>query len=90
MLILRSLLEGTHRFGELQRAIPGISAKVLTENLRAMAEDSIIARTLYAEVPPRVEYSLTELGQTMRPVISAMESWGLYDQASCKELAPQV
>ncbi len=81
LLILRNLLAGTQRFGELKRAIPGISPKVLTENLRAMAEDGIVLRTAYAEVPPRVEYSLTELGDSMRPVIKAMEAWGRDYQA---------
>lgn len=80
LLILRNLLGGTQRFGELRKTIPGISPKVLTENLRSMAEDGIIVRKAYAEVPPRVEYSLTELGDSMRSVIRAMESWGLHYQ----------
>jgi len=72
LLILRNLLGGTQRFGELRKTIPGISPKVLTENLRSMAEDGLIARVAYAEIPPRVEYTLTELGNSMRPVIKAM------------------
>lgn len=76
LLILRNLLAGTQRFGELKKTIPGISQKVLTDNLRSMEEDGIITRTVFAEVPPRVEYQLSALGDTMRPIISAMESWG--------------
>lgn len=76
LLILRNLLAGTQRFNEIRKTIPGISQKVLTENLRSMEEDGIITRTVYAEVPPRVEYSLSDLGKTMRPIIKAMEVWG--------------
>lgn len=84
LLILRNLLSGTQRFGELRKTIPGISPKVLTENLRSMAEDGLIVRVAYAEIPPRVEYTLTELGNSMRPVIRAMESWGLDYQQRVK------
>jgi DNA-binding HxlR family transcriptional regulator len=77
LLILRNILAGPNRFGELRKTIPGISQKVLTDNLRAMEEDGIIIRTVFAEVPPRVEYKLSELGDTMRPIIAAMETWGL-------------
>ena len=76
LLIMRNLLTGTQRFGELKKSIPGISQKVLTDSLRSMEEDGIITRKVYAEVPPRVEYSLNELGESMRPIISAMEQWG--------------
>lgn len=77
LLILRNLLANTQRFNEIRKTIPGISQKVLTENLRSMEEDGIIVRTVYAEVPPRVEYSLSELGDSMRPIIKSMETWGL-------------
>jgi len=77
LLILRNLLAGTQRFGQLRKTIPGISQKVLTDNLRSMEEDGILTRMIYPEVPPRVEYSLTELGNSMRPILKAMESWGL-------------
>lgn len=77
LLILRNLLVGTQRFGELRKTIPGISQKVLTDNLRSMEEDGLLTRKVYPEVPPRVEYSLSELGDTMRPIIKAMELWGL-------------
>lgn len=76
LLILRNLLAGTQRFNEIRKTVPGISQKVLTENLRSMEEDGIITRKVYAEVPPRVEYSLSDLGKTMRPIIKAMEIWG--------------
>ena len=76
LLILRNLLARPWRFNEMLRSIPGISQKVLTDNLRAMEKDGIIIRTVYPEVPPRVEYSLSELGDSMRPIIKAMEVWG--------------
>lgn len=76
LLILRNLLVRPWRFNELQRSLTGISQKVLTESLRSMEVDGLIVRTVYAEVPPRVEYSLSELGETMRPILDAMEKWG--------------
>ena len=76
LLIIRNLLVGTQRFSELKRTIPGISQKVLTDNLRSMEADGIIERKVYAEVPPKVEYSLSPLGDSMRPIIKAMETWG--------------
>lgn len=77
ILILRELLTGTKRFGELRKGIDGISQKVLTQDLRSMEEDGIIIRHAYPEVPPRVEYSLSDLGNTLKPIISSMEQWGL-------------
>lgn len=77
VLILRDLiLNGTMRFKELQRSIGKVSQKVLTSNLRAMEETGIVSREVFAEVPPRVEYSLTPLGQTLKPVLDAMWNWG--------------
>lgn len=76
LLILRNLLNRPWRFNELQKSLEGISQKVLTDSLRSMEADGIITRTVYAEVPPRVEYALSELGETMRPIIGAMEAWG--------------
>ncbi len=76
LLILRNLRIRPWRFNELQKSLEGISHKVLTESLRSMEADGIIVRTVYAEVPPRVEYSLSELGETMRPILDAMEKWG--------------
>ena len=76
LLIMRNLLARPWRFNELQKSIDGISQKVLTEALRSMVDDGIVIRKAYPEVPPRVEYSLTELGESMRPIIKAMENWG--------------
>jgi DNA-binding HxlR family transcriptional regulator len=76
LLIIRELLTETKRFSELQRNIPGISQKVLTQNLRSMESDGIIERTVYPEVPPRVEYSLNSLGNSLKPVFEMMEYWG--------------
>ena len=77
LLILRDLvLNGTMRFKELQRSIGGISQKVLTSNLRTMEASGIVHREAFAEVPPRVEYSLTELGLTLKPVLDALWAWG--------------
>ena len=76
LLILRNLLVRPWRFNELRKSLDGISQKVLTESLRSMESDGIIVRTVYAEVPPRVEYSLSELGETLRPILDAMQAWG--------------
>ena len=87
VLILRELFLGTRRFGELKKALNGISLKVLTENLKDMAEQGLISRRVYAEVPPRVEYSLTPLGESLRPVLRAMFDWGVaYKQQSGEEV----
>ena len=77
LLILRNLLQRPWRFNELKKDLEGISQKVLTDSLRSMEADGIIDRTVYAEVPPRVEYALTELGETLRPILDAMEVWGM-------------
>ena len=77
VLILRDLLSGTKRFGELKKSIGSISQKVLTSNLRFMEEDGLLTRKVYAEVPPRVEYTLTELGKSLQPILLAMQQWGL-------------
>ena len=76
LLILRNLLARPWRFNELRKSLDGISQKVLTDSLRSMEEDGIITRTVYPEVPPRVEYALSGLGESMRPIITAMESFG--------------
>ena len=76
VLIIRDLLGGTRRFSELRRSIGRISQKVLTSNLRQMEDDGLIHRKVYAEVPPRVEDSLTDTGQSLKPVIDAMWNWG--------------
>lgn len=76
VLILRDLLPGTKRFGELKKSIGNVSQKVLTAQLRDMEENGLVNRHVYAEVPPRVEYSLTELGQSLKPILDAMWTWG--------------
>lgn len=76
VLILRDLITGTKRFGELKKSIGTVSQKVLTAQLRNMEENGLIHRKVYAEVPPRVEYSLTELGQSLKPILDAMQNWG--------------
>ena len=76
VLIIRDLLSGTKRFGELKKSITGISQKVLTSNLREMEEDGLLNREVFAEVPPRVEYSLTETGESLSMVLKPLEKWG--------------
>lgn len=76
VLILRDLLTGTKRFGELKRSVGSISQKILTAQLRAMEENGLLTRTVYAEVPPRVEYALTATGRSLKPVLDAMGAWG--------------
>lgn len=77
VLILRDLLSGTKRFNELMRSVSGITQKVLTSNLRAMEEDGLLLRKVYPEVPPRVEYSLTETGLSLKPILDSMFAWGI-------------
>lgn len=76
VLILRDLMPGTKRFGELKKSLGGVSQKVLTAQLRAMEESGLVRRKVYAEVPPRVEYSLTPLGVSLKPILDAMLAWG--------------
>ena len=76
VLIIRALLPGTKRFGELKKSIGSVSQKVLTTQLRQMEERGLLTRTVYPEVPPRVEYALTELGHSLEPVLEAMRDWG--------------
>lgn len=76
VLILRDLLPGTKRFGELKKSIGNVSQKVLTAQLRDMEENGLVSRKVYPEVPPRVEYSLTELGRSLKPILDAMQDWG--------------
>ena len=75
LLIMRNLLQRPWRFNELKKDLEGISQKVLTDSLRSMEADGIITRTVYPEVPPRVEYALSDLGESMRPIMDAMEIW---------------
>ena len=76
VLILRDLLPGTKRFGELKKSLGAVSQKVLTAQLRDMESSGLIGRTVYAEVPPRVEYALTDLGKSLQPILDAMSHWG--------------
>ncbi len=76
LLILRRLQEGTVRFNELCRSVPGISQKVMRDNLRDLEEDGLITRTVYPEVPPHVEYALSEIGETLRPLFAEITAWG--------------
>ncbi|WP_341527588.1 helix-turn-helix domain-containing protein [Nostoc sp. UHCC 0302] len=77
VLIIRELMAGVKRFGELQRALPGITQKMLTQQLREMEEDGIIHREVYAQIPPKVEYSLTPLGESLQPILYAMHEWAI-------------
>lgn len=83
MLIIRNLIyNGKQRFSDFIRTIPAISKKVLTDNLRALEDDGLIEREVFAEVPPRVEYSLSEIGKSLRPIWDAMEAWGIEYKAN--------
>lgn len=77
LLILRNLIySGKQRFTDFVKSIPGISKKVLTDNLRALEDDGLVEREVFAEVPPRVEYSLSDLGKTLKPILDALKDWG--------------
>ena len=76
VLILRDLMDGTKRFGQLMKSIGNVSQKVLTSQLRDMEKNGLVIRKVYAEVPPKVEYSLTDLGRSLKPILDAMRSWG--------------
>ena len=85
VLIIRDLLTGTKRFGELRKSVTGITQKVLTNNLRQMEASGLVKRKVYAEVPPRVEYSLTETGLSLKPILDSMVTWGnAYREKSSK------
>ncbi len=85
LLIIRNLLYRPWRFNELHKSLEGISQKVLTDSLRQMEADGIITRTVYPEVPPRVEYALSDLGESMRPILDAMQEWGNHYKAQFTE-----
>ena len=85
IVILWHLFQGTRRFNQLHRAIKGVSQKVLTQQLREMERDGVVHRQVFAEVPPKVEYSLTPLGESLRPVVEAMCQWGIQGhEAECR------
>ena len=86
VLIIRDLLTGTKRFNELMRSVTGITQKVLTSHLRAMEAAGLVNRTVYAEVPPRVEYTLTDTGYSLKPILDAMVDWGTgYQQKNARQ-----
>ena len=85
LLIIRNLLVRPWRFNELKKDLAGISQKVLTDNLRSLESDGIITRTVYPEVPPRVEYALSELGVTLKPILDSMAEWGRFYKSSNME-----
>ena len=76
LLIIRNLMDKKQRFTDFVKTIPGISKKVLTDNLRALEDDGIITREVFAQVPPRVEYAMSEIGESLRPILIAMQNWG--------------
>ncbi|MFI0903009.1 winged helix-turn-helix transcriptional regulator [Streptomyces sioyaensis] len=76
LLIIRYLLLGTHRFGELKQAMPSVTQRMLTRQLRELEEDGLVSRTVYPEVPPRVEYTLTEAGESLRDIVNQLDVWG--------------
>lgn len=82
--MLRDLITGTKRYGELKKSVGNVSSKELTAQLRDMEEIGLVSRKVYAEVPPRVEFSLTELGQSLKPILDAMQCWGEEYKASIK------
>lgn len=90
VLILRDLMDGTKRFNELQKSIGSITQKVLTSNLRTMETQGLLERKIYAEVPPRVEYTLTDTGYSLKPVLDAMTAWGLQYKENHQEKLKDV
>jgi DNA-binding HxlR family transcriptional regulator len=88
-VVLFHLLRGTRRFGELRRALPNVTQRVLTLSLRELEEDGLVQRTVYAEVPPRVEYALTPWGRSLEPILIAMREWGDRYKLRLQELAPE-
>ena len=90
VLIIRDLLDGTKRFGEIKKSVGNISQKVLTANLRSMEDSGLLTRKVYPEVPPRVEYTLTETGYSLKPVLDAMVAWGTeYKQKTAETKNPR-
>lgn len=89
VLILRDLMPGTKRFGELKKSIGSVTQKVLTQQLRAMEESGLLTRKVYAEVPPRVEYTLTETGYSLKPILDAMWGWGERYKETLRECPPE-
>ncbi|MBD2664843.1 transcriptional regulator, HxlR family [Richelia sinica FACHB-800] len=84
VLIIRELMDGVKRFGELQRSLSGITQKMLTQQLRELEDDGIIHREVYPQIPPKVEYSLTDLGSSLKPVLYAMHTWAVENLSHSK------
>ncbi|MDR0841998.1 MAG: helix-turn-helix transcriptional regulator [Acidobacteriota bacterium] len=87
LLIIRDLLTGTKRFGQLRKSVVGISQKVLTDNLRTLEQDGLLTRTVYAEVPPRVEYTLSTFGESLAPIMNSMAAWGSDNQRQVAKIS---
>lgn len=87
LLILKHLLRGTHRFGMLQRSLPPITQRTLTRQLRELEDDGLVRRTVYPEVPPRVEYDLTDVGRSLESIICQLDDWGSWYRGHLEELA---
>lgn len=89
LTVVKRLLDGPHRFGELRRAVGPVTPRVLTRQLRDLETDGLISRTVFAEVPPRVEYALTDLGETLRPAVAWLDEWGAaYERSAADEPSP--
>jgi DNA-binding HxlR family transcriptional regulator len=91
VMIIQELMEGTKRFGELKKELGNITQKVLTSNLRALEEKGILIRTVYAQIPPHVEYTLTNIGYSLKPVLDSMREWAEdYYNQNIKDFMPQI
>lgn len=91
VMIIQELMDGTKRFGELKKSLGDITQKVLTSNLRALEEKGILVRTVYAQIPPRVDYTLTSIGYNLKPVLDSMRSWvEEYYEQNIKNMVPQA
>lgn len=89
LTIVKNLLERPHRFGELRRAVGAVTPRVLTRQLRDLEADGLVSRTVFAEVPPRVEYALTDLGETLRPAVAWLDDWGAAYEAFAREASAE-
>ncbi|MGI5466678.1 winged helix-turn-helix transcriptional regulator [Streptomyces sp. CA-132043] len=90
LLILKYLLLGTHRFGELKQAMPTVTQRMLTRQLRELEDDGLVQRTVYPEVPPKVEYSLTPVGRSLEEIIERLDGWGSWYREHRRKLAEQT
>ncbi|MCX5398818.1 helix-turn-helix domain-containing protein [Streptomyces sp. NBC_00102] len=88
LAVLKQLVSGTHRFGELRHALQGVTPRMLTRQLRELEADGLVTRTVYAEVPPRVEYALTEVGQSLESITDELDKWGRWYRETIRREAP--